>query len=139
MVLNDKYHPYGGIARSCARSPSGRVQLRSQLALRSLTLGAGRAETNTARMFFRLVASEKMSNRSKKVLLGASNDSFDVRPLKIPNSRMTKMVKIKGNSKESYPLTLRRPPALALWRPPALYGQVRTSGWTRSTRMSLYF
>ena len=41
-------------------------------------LGAGRAETNATRMIFGLVASEKMSNRSIKVVLGALNDSFEV-------------------------------------------------------------
>ena len=35
-------------------------------------LGAGRAETNTVRMIFRLVAAEKKSNHSGKVQLGAS-------------------------------------------------------------------
>ena len=40
----------------------------------------GRAETNTARMIFRLVLSEKMSNRPIKVVLCASNNSFEVGP-----------------------------------------------------------
>ena len=39
-------------------------------------LGAGTAGTNTARIFFRLVASEKMSNRSKKDSLDAENEYF---------------------------------------------------------------
>ena len=41
-------------------------------------LGAGRAETNTTRMIFRLVASGNVSNRSIKVVLGALNDEFEV-------------------------------------------------------------
>ena len=41
-------------------------------------LGAGRTETNATRMILGLVASEKMSNRSIKVVLSALNDSFEV-------------------------------------------------------------
>ena len=37
-----------------------------------------RRKTNSASVFFRLMALEKMSNRSQKVVLGASNDSFEV-------------------------------------------------------------
>ena len=37
-----------------------------------------RVEINTTRMIFRLMASEKMSNRSPKVVLGASNHNFKV-------------------------------------------------------------
>ena len=40
--------------------------------------GAARAETNVTRMIFELVASEKMSNRSIKVVLSALHDSFEV-------------------------------------------------------------
>ena len=54
--------------------------------------GAGRAETNTERMIFRLVASEKMSNHSRKLQVEASGRLLEVRALKIDGPKMIQNV-----------------------------------------------
>ena len=58
-------------------------------------LGAGRAETNTSWMIFRSMASIKMSNRSKKVVLDASHDSFEVGALR--KSRSAHKISLRPN------------------------------------------
>ena len=53
-----------------------------------LQLCHSRRKTNITRVFFRLMALEKMSNRSQKVVLDASNDSFEVGSCKKNRDRL---------------------------------------------------
>ena len=55
-------------------------------------LGAGTAETNAVRMIYVLVASEKMSNHSRKVQVEASRRLLEVRALKIDGPKMIQNV-----------------------------------------------
>ena len=50
------------------------------------------AETNTVRMIFRLVASEKMSNHSRKLQVEASGRLLEVRALKFDGPKMLQSV-----------------------------------------------
>ena len=54
-----------------------KITLRQNVGVKTC-LDAARDYFNSTSVFFRLMASENMSNRSKKVTLGASNDSFEV-------------------------------------------------------------
>ena len=59
--------------------------------------GAGTAETNTVRMIIRLVASEKVSNHSRKVQVEASRRLLEVRALKIDGPKMIQNVQNQSN------------------------------------------